>query len=193
MSSLRISVRTLVLVAAAACSFAGQAHDPLKSVKIRMDWVPSGIYAGFYHAQAKGFYAREGLNVEILPGNGSNATMDGMLRGDTEFGFVTCWAAAIGISKGRSIALVSTYAAQNGYPFFTPKAANVGSLKDLAGKAIVVTPSGFDTQLFPAVFAGNGLPTDSLKTLNVDPSQKIRHTSGARPMSWSLPSPTPTR
>lgn len=150
-----------------------QAQQPLQKVKIRMDWVPSGIYGGFYHAQQNGFYAREGLDVEILAGNGSNATMDGMLRGDTEFGFVTCWAAAIGIGKGRSVVSVSTYTGENGYSFFTAKSANVQSLKDLAGKTIVVTPSGFDTQLFPAVFVSNGLPASSLRSINVDPTQKI--------------------
>lgn len=163
---------TLATVIASAEAVA-QAKPPLKPIKLRTEWVHSGLYAPFYFAQQRGYYAKEGLTVEILPGQGSNATMDGVLRGDLDFGFVSCWGLAVGVSKGRDVVSIATYTGQNGFGFFFPKSANVKSLKDLAGKSIVVSPASFDTQLFPSVLESVGLPGDMMKRLNVDPAQKV--------------------
>lgn len=152
---------------------AAQDKSKLKPLRLRTEWVPSGLYAPFYFGQQRGYYAKEGLTVEVLPGQGSNATMDGILRGDLDFGFVSCWALAVGVSKGRDVVSIGTYTGQNGFGFFFPKTANVKSLKDLAGKSIVVSPASFDTQLYPRVLESVGLPGDMMKRLNVDPAQKV--------------------
>lgn len=168
----RCSAAALLGLVVALCAPAVQAQNPQK-VKIRTEWIPNGIYGGLYYGQQRGVYAKEGLSVEVLPGNGSFATMDGLARGDIDFGFVTCWSTAVGISKGRPVISVGTYTGKIGFAFYTAKDSGVRSLKDLAGKTIVVSPAGFDTQIFPAVLASNGLPPDLMKPLNVDPAQKI--------------------
>lgn len=159
---------------ALASSSKAQTQTPaLKQLRFRMDWVPSGIYGAFYYAQRRGFYAKEGLSVEILPGQGSNATIDGMLRGDLDFGFVSCWGMSVAVSNGREVQSIATFTGKNGFGFFTPKDANVKTLADLKGKRIVVSPASFDTLLIPAVLAANGLPDSTLERLNVDPAQKV--------------------
>jgi NitT/TauT family transport system substrate-binding protein len=39
-----------------------------EDVKLQLKWVTQAQFAGYYVAQAKGFYEEEGLNVTILPG-----------------------------------------------------------------------------------------------------------------------------
>ncbi len=41
-------------------------------IRVQLDWIPEPEHGGFYQAQAKGFFADEGLDVTILPG-GPNA------------------------------------------------------------------------------------------------------------------------
>ena len=55
------------LVGAALAMFAGgaQAAD---DVTLQLKWVTQAQFAGYYVAQAKGFYTDEGLNVTIKPG-----------------------------------------------------------------------------------------------------------------------------
>lgn len=148
-----------------------EAASPEK-IKIRMDWIPTGTYGAFYYGQRRGVYQEAGLDVEIRPGQGSNATMDDLLRGDIDYGFGACWAIAIGISKGRDVISVATFTGKNGFAFFFPKDSDIKTLADLKGKTIVTAP-GMDTLLFPAVLAKNGLSADLMKRLNVDPSQKV--------------------
>jgi NitT/TauT family transport system substrate-binding protein len=168
-----IAASAMLMTGFAATEAFAQAKPVLKPIKLRTEWVHSGLYAPFYFAQQRGYYAKEGLTVEVLPGQGSNATMDGILRGDLDFGFVSCWGLAVGVSKGRDVVSISTYTGQNGFGFFFSKDANVKSLKDLSGKNIVVSPASFDTQLFPSVLESVGLPGDMMRRLNVDPAQKV--------------------
>jgi len=177
MTNRLLAALTLSIAAVSGLVVTGEASAQtganLKPLKLRTEWVHSGLYAPFYFAQQRGYYAKEGLTVEVLPGQGSNATMDGILRGDLDFGFVSCWGLAVGVSKGREVISIATYTGQNGFGFFFPKDANVKSLKDLSGKSIVVSPASFDTQLFPSVLESVGLPGDMLRRLNVDPAQKV--------------------
>jgi NitT/TauT family transport system substrate-binding protein len=137
-----------------------------------MEWVPSGIYSAFYYGRQRGLFEKEGLAVDILPGTGSNFTVDAVQRGEIDFGFASCWATAVGISKGREVISVATFTGKNGFGFFYPADASITSLKDIGPRAIVVSPGSFDTALIPAVFAANSIP-DQMKRLNVDPSQKV--------------------
>jgi NitT/TauT family transport system substrate-binding protein len=168
-----VIVATAALVAFHLSDAAAQTKPALKPLKLRTEWVHSGLYAPFYYAQQRGYFAKEGFTVDVLPGQGSNATMDGILRGDLDFGFVSCWGLAVAVSKGRDVVSIATYTGQNGFGFFFPKNANVKSLKDLEGKNIVVSPASFDTQLYPSVLQSVGLSGDMMKRLNVDPAQKV--------------------
>ncbi|MCO5070257.1 MAG: ABC transporter substrate-binding protein [Rhizobiaceae bacterium] len=166
----------MAALVAASTAFAlvqGSAAEELKKVTFRMDWVPSGIYAAFYNGKVNGFYEKAGFDVEIMPGNGSTATMDGLISGELDFGFVSCWGMSVGVSKGRSVVSVATFTGRNGFGFFFPKDAGVTRLADLKNKSIVASPSSMDTLLYPAVLVGAGLPADMLKQINVEPAQKV--------------------
>src|SRR5262249_57776072 len=42
-----------------------------ENVSVRLDWIPGSHHAPFYVALDKGWYAEQGLDVEIGPANGS--------------------------------------------------------------------------------------------------------------------------
>ncbi|ANL48713.1 NMT1/THI5 like domain-containing protein [Rhizobium phaseoli] len=62
--------RRQTILAALATSLAGSntfAQSAPAKVRIALDWTPNTNHIGIYVAQAKGFYAAAGLDVEILP------------------------------------------------------------------------------------------------------------------------------
>ena len=61
----RLSIKLALLAGAAACSLGAQAAEKLT---VQMKWVPQAQFAGYYVAQAKGYYKAEGLDVTIKPG-----------------------------------------------------------------------------------------------------------------------------
>ena len=62
-----------------------QPGEELYPVQVVLDWTPNTNHTGLYVADAKGFFAEEGLDVEIiLPGDaGADAVVAG---GQVEFG-----------------------------------------------------------------------------------------------------------
>src|SRR6185369_1834072 len=61
----RLSIKFALLAATAAAAFGAHAAD---KVTVQMKWVPQAQFAGYYVAQAKGFYKDAGLDVTIKPG-----------------------------------------------------------------------------------------------------------------------------
>lgn len=64
-----------VLVAMAVLAFAaGTAHGADKIV-FKTDFPPVGYHATYYAAAGRGLYERSGLDVDILPGTGSQSAI----------------------------------------------------------------------------------------------------------------------
>ena len=85
----------LISGALAIASHAGQAQtsadtaktQALKKVSLQLRWMPQFQFAGYYMAQAKGFYANEGLEVHIIPGNGNRTqVVEEVLTRRADFG-----------------------------------------------------------------------------------------------------------
>ncbi len=61
------------------------AEEPNEKIRIVLDWTPNTNHTGLYVAQSKGFFAEQGLDVEIMqPPEGGAETLVG--AGDAEFG-----------------------------------------------------------------------------------------------------------
>ena len=46
------------------------ADGELTSVKLQLQWLPQGQFAGYFAAQELGYFEEEGLDVEIIPSGG---------------------------------------------------------------------------------------------------------------------------
>ncbi|MBD2846142.1 ABC transporter substrate-binding protein [Paenibacillus sp. IB182496] len=63
----------------------GEDGEGLTPVRVVLDWTPNTNHTGLYVARDKGFFAEQGLEVEIMqPGEGNADTM--VATGDVEFG-----------------------------------------------------------------------------------------------------------
>jgi len=60
----------------------------MRTVRLAPDWLPNTNHIGFYVAQAKGYYADEGLRLEIPPFDGEAMPNRKIVTGDTEFGLM---------------------------------------------------------------------------------------------------------
>src|SRR5205809_870826 len=58
---------------------------PLK-ITVQLDWVAEPEHGGFYQAQARGFFAAEGLDVELLPGGPNALVMPKVATGQADIG-----------------------------------------------------------------------------------------------------------
>ena len=62
-------LRAFILLVVALSTTGAWSAD--KKVMLQLRWTPQFQFAGYYIAQEKGFYQEEGLNVQIIPGEGN--------------------------------------------------------------------------------------------------------------------------
>jgi len=78
-------VRSL-LIALGILLAAGSAQAADKVV-LMLNWYVYGEHAPFFYGKAKGFYADQGIDLEIQEGRGSAMTAQAVAAGTVEFGY----------------------------------------------------------------------------------------------------------
>ena len=163
-------ISLLLVVSSAATAQIG----PPKKVKFQMDFVPQGLYAGFFYAKSKGYYADENLDVELIDGKGSTLTIEAVANGNIDIGEANSGVAALAIAQGRDIVSVGMFLGKSTFGFFVPEDSGIKSIKDISGKSVVMTPSAPEALLLPAVFRLVNVRFDTnVQKINVEAAQKL--------------------
>lgn len=105
----------------------------LTPVKIALDWTPNTNHTGLYAAKELGYYAEEGLDVQIVqPGAAGSDTM--VTSGEAQFGISA--QEALTLARLQDVPLVSIAAIiqHNTSGFAAPKDRNIKTPKDFEGK-----------------------------------------------------------
>ena len=121
-------------------------------VRFQVDFVPQGLYSGFFYALAKGYYTAEKLDVEMVDGRGSALTVEALASGNINIGEANSGVAALAIGQGRDIVSVGMFLGKSTFGFFVPQKSGINAIKDLAGKSLVMTPGTPEALMLPAVF-----------------------------------------
>lgn len=114
-------------------------------VRLQLQWFDQAQFAGFYMAKQRGYYAAEGLNVEILPGGYAVRPVDVVESGRADFAIATGDQALIGIDQGKKVKIVGTVFNKSIACFMAHKSLAIATPRDFVGKTVGVY-SGFDTE-----------------------------------------------
>ncbi|EXX85015.1 myristoyl transferase [Paenibacillus darwinianus] len=123
--------------APSATAAAGEsaASEPVP-VKLQLKWVPQAQFAGYFVALDKGYYAEEGLKVEILPGGPDIVPEQQVAGGAADIGID--WAASLLAHQEQGLPLVeiSQIYQKSGLVLVSKKASGIVSPADLKGKKV---------------------------------------------------------
>lgn len=168
-SSFRLSAGVL----AALLALGGAAAHAADKVTVQLKWVPQAQFAGYYVAQAKGFYKEAGLDVTIKPG-GPDISPVQVIAGKSADAIVNWMPDALAAREaGVPLVNIAQVFDRSGLMLTCKKASGVSSPKDLKGKTLGVWYGGNEYP-FLNWMAKLGYKTDSdIKILkqgfNVDP------------------------
>src|SRR5258708_16147284 len=77
------------IIAAALLPVSASAQDkPLTKVVLSLDFIPLGRHAPWYAALAEGYFKEEGLDVSIIPSQGTAQTIQAVESGTANIPFV---------------------------------------------------------------------------------------------------------
>lgn len=161
----QIAARLIGILATAGLTSVTVAQD---KISIMTDWAPHGMHAGLLLAAHKGWFKEAGLNVEVLDGKGSGATIQQVAANKIDVGFAQLGAMAPAISNGLPITSIMGFIRAGDNGLLVPANAGFRTLQDLRGKKIAV-PNGSATSVFlDAFLKAGGMTRKDLQVVNVD-------------------------
>jgi NitT/TauT family transport system substrate-binding protein/putative hydroxymethylpyrimidine transport system substrate-binding protein len=133
-------------LALAACSkappagpAAGTPATPPRAVRLILDYLPNAAHAGFYQAEAAGYYRQENLQVRIDAPTSSSDTLRLMAAGQAEFGIVSLLDFVNVRAKGEPLKIVMAVEQRPLAALISLKKAGITRPRDLVGRLVGVT------------------------------------------------------
>jgi NitT/TauT family transport system substrate-binding protein len=172
-----LGVATMLL--AAACSTtpgtsggpSGGSSAPGTKVRFQLQWVAQAQFAGYYAADDQGYYAEEGLDVDLLLGGPQVNNVQVVASGGAEIG--TAWLPNMLRSRegGTDLVSIAQIFQRSGTRMVAFKDAGITTPEDMAGKRIGSWLGGNEPELFAAlVKAGLDPDTENVIQQNFDMS-----------------------
>ena len=158
---------------AAACAFSGTLAQAADKVVVQMKWVPQAQFAGYYVAQAKGYYKDAGLDVTIKPG-GPDVSPVQVLAGNQADVIVNWMPDALAAREaGVPLVNIAQIFDKSGLMLTCKKSSGVASPKDFKGKTLGVWFGGNEYPFLNWMAKLGYKPDTDVKVLkqgfNVDP------------------------
>ena len=137
-----------------------QKGQTLTSVTLQLRWMPQFQFAGYYMAQAKKFYADEGLDVQIIPGNGNRTqVVEEVLSGRANFGIGNSGLAIASMQKQPVTVVADIF--QRSAAVLITRPGLEKSLKTLSQKKLAIRNVQDNPELY-GVFNSQGIAPSSM-------------------------------
>lgn len=149
-------------------TWAGPGHaEPLS---VRLDFSPVGFHAAMHLAKVKGWFSREGLDVDIQDGTGSLNTIQLVASGQADVGQVQLGLMAIAREKGLPVKSFAGFLRKGDLAVLVPRDSGISSIADLKGKKLVCFSASPWAPFIDPFLAKGGLNRQSVDVEMVAPT-----------------------
>lgn len=143
----------------------GSAAD-LSKIRMQLGWLISNGQIGEVVAAKKGYFAEQGLELEIVPGGPNVDGVAGVAAGQANLGQISS-SPSIMLARGAGVPIkaIASCCQKHPYAYFSRKSKPVASPKDMIGKTVAIQPTG--AVLLRALLAKNGIAEDQVTIVNM--------------------------
>lgn len=138
--------------------------EPLEKVRLQLKWYHQFQFAGYYAAQAKGFYRDEGLDVEIVEADMAHSSIDRVVSGMAQYG-VGDAEIAIARLHGKPIVALAAIFQHPPHVLLSKKSSNIRSPADLVGKRIMLANTEWRDAQHRALLRKHGIDMQEVTIL----------------------------
>lgn len=145
---------------------AGSPAHELEPVTVMLDWYPNTNHTGLYVALERGYFAAEGLDVEVLQ-SGEGGVEQAVGAGQVDFGFSSQENATYALAEGVPILSLAAILQHNTSAFASLKETGVRTVKDFEGKRYGGWGSPSETAVIQAAMAKHGADFSKLEMVTL--------------------------
>ncbi len=133
------------------------------SISFQLGWLTNTEFAGSYLAAARGYYAKAGLDVTILPGEGVD--VEGVVgSGKATVGDSNADTCSAAVAQGADLKIIAAKYQRNPFCIISSAKKPIKAPKELAGKRVGVNAYNFTPWV--TFLAANGIPRSKVITVN---------------------------
>lgn len=154
-----------------------------QKVTVLLDWFPNTNHSGLYAAKDQGYYAQEGLDVNIIqPSEGGNPQLIAAGKGD----FAVSYQEEVTVARSQDIPVVALAALiqHNTSGFASPVSKNITSPRDFEGKTYGGWGSPAETAVLKALMAKYDADFNQLKIVNIGDADFFASMQKGIDFSW---------
>jgi NitT/TauT family transport system substrate-binding protein len=142
--------------------------DEAHTLSYRLSWVPTGSDSPVYLAAEKGWFKRAGLDVTIVPGNGSVTTVQLVNAGQHDVGYASLAMMAVGRSSGMSsVTSIAGVFRKLDLGLLVPEESTIKGPADVRGKNLIFTAGSFEGPFIDPFLAKGGLTRADVNLMNL--------------------------
>jgi NitT/TauT family transport system substrate-binding protein len=129
----------------------------LTKVRFLSDFIANGVLSPLWYGKAHGYYAAQGIDLQITYGTGSSTTVQTVGNDKADIGDAFSGNIALGVASGAPLQAFGFFRANGAFSFFCDKKFNVTSYAQLAGHSVIIPPGTVQAALYPGVLKAAGL------------------------------------
>ncbi|MFU8946691.1 ABC transporter substrate-binding protein [Mycetocola zhadangensis] len=139
----------------------------LTEVKLQLQWLPQGQFAGYFAALDQGYFEEEGLDVEIIPSGGDIVPQDALANGDVDYAIAWVPKVLGSIEAGANVTNIAQIFQRSGTLQVSWADSGIESVADFEGKKIGSWGFGNEWEIFAAM-AAEGLDSSTVEIITQD-------------------------
>lgn len=147
MKKILIAIGSITLIS--LLLFFGYRHEwkpqeklPLVNIDVQLKWLHQAQFAGMYVAQEKGFYAEEGINVNLIPFSlEGESPIEKVNNGSVDFAVTGSSEVAVARSEEVPIKAIAVIYKTSPYCIYSIEENNIKYPMDLKGKSVGIQDS----------------------------------------------------
>jgi NitT/TauT family transport system substrate-binding protein len=138
-----------------------------------LNWYLYSEHAPFFLGKERGYFEKEGVDLDIQEGRGSVPTVQAVAAGTATFGYADIASILKAADKGAPVLVVGVLLQRSPMAFISLAEKNIRTPQDLRGKSLALTPGDSLSQILPIVLGKVGMKESDLTIIAGDNRAKL--------------------
>jgi NitT/TauT family transport system substrate-binding protein len=166
----RVATGAVSAVFAASIAASASAAD-LTTVRLQLDWLPTGYHAPIFLALEKGYYRDAGIDLQIIDGQGTNSALQAAASGNADIVLANYATMIQSVASGMDLLAVGGLIQRLPDAIVSLASDPITEPKQLEGTTIATTPGDAAAKLLPAFLQAAKVDASKVNVLSTAAGQ----------------------